>query len=325
MERTKLFSLIFVMALLAGLLAGAASASDDLNWPTRPVEIIVSMSAGGDTDFNARALARYLTEELGQPFVVTNITGGGGSIGTSELIHSPADGYRMMVAHAPLHTAQAFGITDYGWDDMAVISIFGQGTGEFLAVNADFPASTLEELIAHTSQNPGRYRFGYNPGATSHYIGVKMQLLGAEMNMVVAGSAADRVVGLLGGHLDIILAAMPNLADYVELGQFKIIANGASERHPNFPDIPTLMEQGLGGAFDPFYTLYTVKGVDPRIVARVNQAIYNIVMHNAAYQEEISVAFTQVPFFQSTEQAVETLAQQQQMYMSITDELRAAF
>lgn len=305
--------------------ASSGQAEEDIDWPKKSIEIIVSMSAGGDTDFNARCLAKYLTGELGQSVVVTNITGGGGSIGTEELINSPADGYRMYVAHAPLHTAQAFGVTDYGWDDMDPISIFGRGTGEFVTVAADFPADDIPGLIQVTKENPGKYKFGYNPGATSHYMAVALQMAGADFNMVSTGSAADRVVGLKGGHLDIILAAMPNIADYITTGEFKVLTNAASERHPNFPDIPTVKEQGVDASFDTLYCLYTVKGVDPKIIAKVDKAIDKIVNTNAAYQEEIQTAYSQVPYYQNTEETRATEAQQQENYMKIKDELRASF
>ena len=303
----------------------AAEQEEDIDWPKKSIEIIVSMSAGGDTDFNARCLAKYLTEELGQSVVVTNITGGGGSIGTEELINSAADGYRMYVAHAPLHTAQAFGVTDYGWDDMDPISIFGRGTGEFLTVPADFPADDVQGMIEVCKANPGKYKFGYNPGATSHYMAVALQLAGADFNMVSTGSAADRVVGLKGGHLDIILAAMPNIADYITTGEFKVLGNAASERHPNFPDIPTVKEQGVDASFDTLYCLYTVKGVDPKIIAKVDKAIDKIVNTNTAYQEEIKTAYSQVPYYENTEKTREIEAAQQENYMKIKDELRASF
>ena len=86
---------------------------------------------------------------------------------------------------------------------------FGQGTGEFVTVRSDFPANDVQGMIEETKKNPGKYRFGVNPGATSNYMAVVFEKAGAKFNLISSGSASDRVVALKGNHLDIILAGMP--------------------------------------------------------------------------------------------------------------------
>lgn len=305
--------------------ASGAPETSDIAWPEKSIEIVVPFSAGGDTDFNARALAKYLTNELGQSVVVTNITGGGSSIAMDEVHNSPADGYRFLVNHAPIHTTKAFGVSEYGYEGFDPVCTFGMGTGEFVTVRSDFPADTMAELVEVCKQNPGKYKFGYSAGATTHYAAVKLQLAGAELNLVSTGNAADRVVGLKGGHLDIICNAMPTIQDYVKTGEFKVIANCASERYPTYPDIQTVKEQGVDFSYDANYTLFAVKGTDPQIIQKLSETINKIIYNNTDYADEISTAYNQVPYYKNTEDTLALLKEQQDEYMAVAEELQKNF
>ncbi len=316
--------LLFAGAVLV-LAAGSSLAAGADKYPAKSIELICAFSAGGDSDFNARTLAKYLSIDLGKSVVVTNITGAGSSIATDEFVHSKNDGYRLYMNHSALHSATGFGISDYAWTDMTPVCIFGRGTGEVITVQSSFPAKDLKGLIEETKKNPGKYKFGYNTGGTSHYLAAKLELAGAKMNMVTTGSASDRVVGLKGGHLDIVVAGIPNVIDYVKTGEFKIIANCASERSPMYPDIPTTLELGYDFFFDPTYTLYAVKGTDPAIVAKLGAATRKIVLENKEYHAEIKKAFAQNPYYLDGEPMLALLKKQLDAYMSIKDQLRAGF
>jgi len=297
----------------------------ETKYPTKSIELICSFSPGGDSDFNARTLAKYISKELGQSVIVTNITGAGSSVATDEFIHSDNDGYRLYMNHCPMHTATAFGISEFAWYDMEPINIFGRGTGEVITVLKDFPANNIQELIELTQKEPSKYKFAYNVGGTSHYLAVKFANLGAKFNNVTTGSAADRVVGLKGGHLDVIVAGIPNVYDYVKTGEFKVIANCASIRSKAYPDIPTMMELGYDISFDPTYTLFALKGTDPKIIAKINVAVKKVVLENKDYAAEIFKAFAQFPYYEDTAQAKVTLKKQLDAYMNVKDELRAGF
>ncbi|MGI5174171.1 tripartite tricarboxylate transporter substrate binding protein [Treponema sp. OMZ 840] len=320
-----LFGVFFMIVIVLGACSNKTKETTKLDWPKKSVQLVCGMSAGGDSDFNARTLAKYLKDEIGVVVVVTNITGAGGSIATEEVVNSPNDGYRFYMNHVPLHTAKAFGITEKGWSDLDPVCAFGQGTGEFVTVRSNFPANDIQGMIEETKKNPGKYRFGVNPGATSNYMAVVFQKAGAEFNLVSSGSAADRVVGLKGGHLDIILAGMPNVADYIKTGEFKVLGNCASQRHPTLSQYPTVKEQDVNGEFDPVYVLYAVKGTDPRIIEKMSKACENIVTKNKEYQEQISQAFSQVPLYKNTKETVEFLKKQEKIYMDISDELKASY
>lgn len=298
----------------------------NVDWPTGTVELICGMSPGGDSDFNTRVMAKYLSEKLGQPFVVTNIKGAGGSIATDDFVtNSKPDGSRFYMNHCSLYTAKAFGLTDYGVDDMEPVCIIGLGTGEFVTINADNPAETIQDLIEQTKQNPGKLRFGFNPGATSNYLSVVLEKEGAKFNNVASGSASDRVVALKGGHLDVIVAGWPNVKDYVEQGDFKVLGSCASERYQTVKDFPTLKEQGLDASFDPYYVIYAPKGTDKAIIEKMSKACGEIINNNKDYQKEIMDSYMQVPIYYDTEEATKITKEGEDKFMKISDELKKSF
>ena len=321
----KIVKRLASVATVLGLLPIAAAPANAADWPTKSIELICPFSAGGDSDFNARVLAKYLTKELNQSVIVSNIIGGGSAVATDELVNSKPDGYRLYMNHSPLHTATAFGISEYAWSDMDPVVIFGRGTGEVLTVPVGFPANDVKGLIEASQKEPGKYRMAYNAGATSHYLAVKLALEGAKFNNITTGSASERVIGLLGGHLDVIVAGVPNVIDYVKTGKFKIIANAASTRADAYPDIPTIRELGYDISFDSTYTLYAPKGTDPKIITKLAAAVKKIVLENKEYAEEIKKGFAQTPYYEDPAQTKATLKKQLDAYMAIKDQLRAGF
>lgn len=329
MKKSIVFVSIFlVLALgIVPLFAngqGETSSSLVDKYPSRPVKIICPMSAGGDTDLNSRLLAKYLSKELDESFVVSNITGGGGAIGIEELKNSANDGYTLMVAHAWLHTNEAFGNLSYGYQAFEPISRFGIGTGECITVRSDFPANNIQELVKYTQDNPDKVSFGISTGATSHFVGVKFNMEGAKFKLVAAGNSADRVIELKAGRLDVISAAYPNISDYIELGDFKVLANCTTERNPTFPEIPTITEQGYNISWDPYYTVYAPKGTDPAIIAKIEAAILNFVNNNQEYAADLEKIF-QKPYVLNTQDTLKGLAVERASYMEMSSELKASF
>ena len=322
----RLFTTALTLVTLCLVLAGVSFDAKAAKFPARTIELICTMSPGGDSDFNARVLAKYLAKELGQSVVVTNITGAGGSVGTDEFINnSKPDGHRLYMNHGTLHSTTAFGILQHSYFDMQPIAIFGWGTGEVITVRKNLPANTVQELIEASKKEPNKYRFGYNPGATSHYLAVKLGMLGAQFNFVTTGSSSDRVVGLKGGHLDVIVTGIPTVIDYVKTGEFKMLANCASRRADLYPDIPTMRELGYDISFDPSYTLYAPKGTPAPILAAINAAVKKIVLTNKEYAAEIEKGFAQKPFYLDTPETEALLKQQYDAFMSVKDELRKGF
>src|SRR5574344_252151 len=172
-----------VMAMLAGIMAAgmvmangtadkssAAGKTGAAAWPKQAINIVVAFAAGGNSDYNARAIAKYLTKELGQPVVVSNVNGSGGSVASAQVKSAKPDGYTVLVNQLSMNMAQVSGVVDFGYEDFAPVCVFSRSADEMLFVNADAPWANFDDMIADTKKNPGKYKITANTGASTQWI-----------------------------------------------------------------------------------------------------------------------------------------------------------
>ena len=289
------------------------------SWPEKTIQIIVPFNAGGDSDFNARTYANYLEDVLGVSVVVVNISGAGGSIGATQVKDSDADGYTLLLGDTNVALNLAAGVSDFGYEAFTVANICGKNPGEFITVRKDFPADTMDELIALTQEHPDEYKIAANTGATSHYVASVLKKLGAKFNVVNSGSSSERVAALAGKHVDVICNAMGTIKSYVEAGEFKIIANTSTTRAAAYPDIPTCLEQGVDLSYDMYYSMLFPKGTDSAIIEKFNAAVKQI-SEMQDYADAISKTYGQEPIFMDVEDATTCLQADKDKFMAFKDE-----
>lgn len=294
----------------------------DIDWPTKNINIIVPYSAGGDTDFNARAIAQYLSEELGVNVVVTNVTGSGGSVASNQVRDSAADGYTILCNHTSLNMNTATGIIDWDYSDLEMGCIFALGLGEAVIVRGDAPWDTIEDLIKDSQENPGVYNCAASTGATTQWPAIAMNNAGAKLNVVDAGSASDRVTALLGGHVDIICNSLSSVKDYLATGDFKCLGTCTPERSTEYPDIPTLTESNVACSYNMAYTFLFPGGTDPQIAEKLAEACRNIVENNEEYAKSIYETYQQQPVCYTKAESEDYYADELTRLMEISDILQ---
>jgi len=274
-----------------------AAAAADVKWP-KNVEIVVPAGAGGDTDYNARLLAQYLSEKLPPNFVVSNVNGNGGATGTRQVKDADNDGSSVVFYHSAFVVNQLCGATDYGFDSYAFACIAGMSAGNVVTVNSKLGINTLEELYEYTKAHPGELKMAAQTGATSYAVSMLMKQAGFDINIVDAGSAADRLAAVLGGHVDIILAAYGSIKDYVSEGTLVPLAMDASQDLES-GDVNVKAIKNLGYDIElPFYYFFAFpEGTDPALVAQFNDAVKDIVENNTEYQDSIAESYFQKPTF----------------------------
>ena len=287
-------------------------------WPTRPVNMVVAFGAGGNSDMNARAIATHLTAILGQPFVITNVGAAGGTVAAAQIRDAAPDGYTMLVHQISLNVARAAGVIDFTFEDLAPVCVFSRGADSVIAVRADSPWHTLEELIADSQANPYTIRWAANTGATTHWIAIAAINAGAQLNVVAAGGSGERVPLLLGGHMDVIPIPLGMIEDHEAMGTVRILATSSTQRPPSRPDIPTMLESGVNVGFEYNNTFFMPRGTHPIIIERLNEAVRQVVQTNSAYQEQIA-GFGQVPVWMSTEDTVSLFTRELAALMAISD------
>lgn len=327
----KAISMILAASMVCSLTAcsGGAKASGAQGgggseagaaWP-KNVEIIVPAGAGGDTDFNARLLAQKLSEKLPANFVVSNVNGNGGATGTRQVKDAANDGSSVLFYHTAFLVNKACGTTDYGFEAYDFASIAALNVGNVVTVNSSLGINSLEELYAYTKAHPGELKMAAQTGATSFAVAMQMKNAGFDVNIVDAGSAADRLAALLGGHVDIILAAYGSVKDYVQEGTLVTLAMDGEDDlvvAEEGIDVRAIHNLGYEDIKLPFYYFFAFpKGTDAALVEQFNAAVSEIVNNDTEYQEKIFTSYYQQPTFYPGEEGLSKYAEIEELLKDV--------
>jgi tripartite-type tricarboxylate transporter receptor subunit TctC len=258
---------------LAALGNGGAAA---LDYPTRPVRWIVSYTPGGGTDITARIMAQWLSERLGQQFVIENKPGGGNNIGTEAAIHSPADGYTVFL----VNPANAINTTLYPklafnfMRDMApVVGIMR--VPNVMEVNPGLPARSVAEFIAYAKANPGKINWATSGNGTSvHLSGELFKIMtGVELTHIPYKGSAPALTDLIAGTVDVIFDNMPPSLPHIRSAKLRALAVTTSVRSEALPDVPTVAETVPGYEASAFFGMSVPAGTPAEIVDKLNKEI----------------------------------------------------
>lgn len=246
----------------------------ETDWPKNPVQIIVGANAGGGIDTAARLIAKYMEKELGQPFVVSNVSGGAGSIAATQVKDSKPDGYTMLVCHEALLTNKISGVTEFDYDAFASGGIpFKVYTTCLLSKKY----TTFDELIQAARDNPGTVKFGTELATNDTAIIAMMEdKFDVQYQLVDAGAVSDQIAAMMGDHIDFMKAPVGLVKDYVTSGDFHLLAFFNEQRNPDYPEIPTMQELGVDFVVDKFFFCGFPKDTDPAVIARFSEALKRV-------------------------------------------------
>jgi tripartite-type tricarboxylate transporter receptor subunit TctC len=272
---------------------GTAAAQD---YPNKPIRFIVTFAAGGSSDVLARAVAKAMSEGLGQPMVVENRAGAGGHIGAEAVARSAPDGYTLLFGtNGTLAIGPAL-FTNLKYDPLKELAPVGMlhKLSSVLIVHPSVPANNLRELIAHAKSRPGALTFASaGNGSVSHLSG---ELLKAAANIDIVhvpykgGGAATP--DLLSGRVSMMLETIPNALPPVRSGKMKALGVTTLTRSTAAPDLPTFAESGLPGFDVASWTgLFAPAGIPPAVIERLNRETVRITK-DAAYLEQLKTMGT---------------------------------
>ncbi|MPZ38157.1 MAG: tripartite tricarboxylate transporter substrate binding protein [Rhizobiales bacterium] len=272
---TRLFGIAAALVVAAGFITSTSTHAQD--WPTRPIRIIVGFGAGGGTDIAARIIAEPLSKALGQPVVVENRAGGGGTTAAEQVAKSAKDGYTaLMMSNAHVIAPAINKSLRYdSVNDFQMVSMVGTA-GLMLVTAPDFPAKDVKGLIAHVKANPGKLNFGSpGVGTTQHFASEFMkQTAGLDILHVPYKSTPAVLTGLIAGEVQMVIELIQTVQGQLQAGKMRAIGVTSRQRFPTVPDIPTLAETGLPG-YDvtSWYGLAFPAGTPAPIVERTNKAM----------------------------------------------------
>jgi tripartite-type tricarboxylate transporter receptor subunit TctC len=267
------------------LLGGAASAAAlpmlraaawALDYPTRPVRILVGFAAGSGLDLYARLIAQSLSDTLGQSFVVENRVGAGSNVAAEILVNAAPDGYTLFMASAAQFTnATLYRNLSFNFirDTVPVASV---SRGPFVIVtDPSFSAKSTAGLIAYAKANPGKVTFGSaGVGTLTHVSGELFKLMaGIDMVHVPYRGEAQAIVDMMGGQLDIDFSTLGGASEFIKSGKLRALAVTGAKRSPFFPDIPAVSETLPGYDATPWSGLCAPKATPAEIVVKLNRAV----------------------------------------------------
>jgi tripartite-type tricarboxylate transporter receptor subunit TctC len=295
MQRRHLVQLAAASLAAPALVARAQAPA----FPSKPIKLLVAFPAGGPTDITMRILADEAGKLLGQPVIIDNKPGAGGTLPAQALQTSAPDGYT--VAQIPLGVFRLPYTTKINWDPVKDISYVLNLTGYAfgVVVPASSPFKNWADFVAYAKANPGKLSYGSTGTLTSPHLTMELiaQQLGIELLHIPYKGSADLMQATLGGQL-MAAADSTGFAPQVEAGKLRVLNTWGAERLAKFPDAPTLKELGIDLVQNSPFGLGAPRGTPPEVVKRLHDA-FKQAMEQESYRAALA-RYDMVPIYMGT-------------------------
>ena len=275
----RIFRSILIAFLMAPLTALGQA------YPSKPVRMIVPFGAGGMMDTVARAMGNRLGEALGQPVVIDNRGGGGGTIGADVVAKAAPDGYTVVLTGGPPHGVYPLFIKNVPFDmirDFSPIIIFCTAP-QVLVVHPSLPATSVKELVDYAKKNPGKLSYGTSGIGSPHHLGGLLlnRAAGIDMVHIAYKGGGPALNDVLGGQLQVAMLALSTINPHVRSGKLRLLAVLEAQRAKAVPDTPTVAEAGYPGYAvpDTWMGLLGPANLPAAIVNQLNAAVLKAVAH----------------------------------------------
>jgi tripartite-type tricarboxylate transporter receptor subunit TctC len=264
--------LLFGIACLSLMAADGATAA----YPERPVRIVVAYPAGGSTDIVARIIGNWLSNKLGQQFIVENKPGAGNNIGTEAVARAAPDGYTLLLIN-PANTINATLYKKLNFNFLRDIDPVASviQVPNVMEVNPSVPANTVAEFIAYAKENPDKINIASSGNGTSIHLSGELfkMMTGLKMTHVPYKGSAPMLTDLLGGQVQITFDNLPSSIAHIRAGKLRALAVTTSMRSPELPDVPTVAETVPGYEAVAFFGFGAPHGTPRPIVEQLNKEI----------------------------------------------------
>ena len=261
--------------VVAATLALSGLSASAQTYPSKPIKIIVSTSAGGATDIMARILGQYITQRTGQPHVIDNRSGASGNIAMEAVAKAAPDGYTLGFANTGNITINPYLFKSMSFDPLSdLVPVGPVGTVPlFLVINGKLPAKTLAEFIAYAKANPDKVSYaGAGAGTTPDLTGLEFARR-AGLNLVVVPfrGTAPATAAVIGGEVQVTFVSMGPHIEFVRNGTLRVLAAATPTRRPYVPDVPTFAEEGFANfEMSTWFSLFAPKGTPAAIIEQLN-------------------------------------------------------
>lgn len=273
-----------------GLMLFGSVAPQAADYPTHPVKIIVGYPPGGSTDILARIFAQYLSEKLGQQFIVENRAGAGNNIGTDAVAKAAPDGYTILLVN-PANAVNASLYKNLSFNflrDIVPVAGFVR-VPNVMEVHPSVPAKTVKEFIDYVKANPGKVNVASSGNGTSIHLSGELfkMMTGVQMTHVPYKGSAPMLTDLLAGQVQVTFDNLPSSIEHIKAGKLRAIAVTTAVRSPELPDVPTVGESVPGYEASAFFGLGMPKGSPKEAIELVNKHV-NDALKDPAMQKKLA-------------------------------------
>lgn len=306
-----MISALHVLRLGATLAALACCGGTTLaqDYPTKPIRFLVPFAAGGSADVIARLIAQKASEKLGQPIVVENRPGAGGTLGTTAAVRSEPDGYTWLLAttstlaiNAGLYPNLPYKIET----DTTPVSMLAKGPFLLMA-SPNLPVTNLKEVIQYAKERPGQINIASSGYGTSVHLSAELFKMRADVDLVHVPykGGGPALVAIAAGEVQLMINDLPPAIGLIQSGKVKAIAMADTKRNSLLPDVPTFEEAGLPGFVSlSAFALLLPKGAPAAVVTKVRQAIESILVSNPEINEKFKTLGVE-PYASSPEELLD--------------------
>ena len=274
MTRLPRIAATVLFTLIAGV-TGIGSAAAQ-GYPNRPVKFVVPYPPGGTTDVLARIMATWLSDKLGQPFVVENKPGAGNNIGTEAVVNAAPDGYTMLLVN-PAHGINASLYKKLNYNFMRDIApVAGMvRTPNVMVVANNVPAKSVAEFIAYCKANPSKVNMASSGSGTSTHLSGELfkTMTGCAMQHVPYKGAGPVLTDLIGGQIQVFFDNLPSSAPHIKGGSIRALGMTSAAREPSFPDVPTIGDTVSGYEATAWFGIGMPKGAPREAIERINAEV----------------------------------------------------
>ena len=268
-------SVLGAAGLILGLGHACVAAPGD-DYPTKPVKWVVAYPPGGTTDILARIMGQYLSEHMGQQFIIDNRPGAGNNIGTEVVVNSPPDGYTLLLVNpanginATLYKRLPFNLLR----DIAPVAGITR-TPNVMEVTPTFPAKNVAEFIAYGKANPGKINMASSGNGTSVHLSGElfMAMTGIKMTHVPYRGANPAITDIIAGTVDVLFDNMPSSVEFIRSGKMRALAVTTDARNPGLPDVPTLAETVPGYEASAWFGMGAPKNTPAAVIEKINKVV----------------------------------------------------
>ena len=265
---------LFAVAVAALGLAGITAQAQD--YPTKPVKWVVPYPPGGTTDILARLIGQYLSEHLGQQFVIDNRPGAGNNIGTEVVANSPPDGYTLLLVNpanginATLYKKLPFNFLR----DIAPVAGITR-VPNVMEVNPNFPVKTVAEFIAYGKAHPGKINMASSGNGTSVHLSGElfMAMTGVKMTHVPYRGSGPALTDLIAGTVDTMFDNMPSSIEFIKSGKLRALAVTTETRNEALPEVPVVADTVAGYEASAWFGIGAPKGTPANFIEKINKSV----------------------------------------------------